>query len=128
MNESLIDNEMSAKERRLLEQERLILWATERLAEMMHEKDLSKADLARALGTSRAYVTNLLSGRTNLTLRTLADVSAVMGFRIELSHCPLRTGEYINVAALPYRSPTQPIKLEDRPAARGGANELELAA
>lgn len=126
MNDSLISHEMDAAERRQYEQERLILWATERLAEMMSEKALSKADLARALGTSRAYVTNLLSGRTNLTLRTLADVAAVMGFRIELSHCPLRSGEYINVSARPYR-PTV-MKLSNVAETGSGAAELELAA
>jgi transcriptional regulator with XRE-family HTH domain len=126
MTNSLLDGKMDADVRRQYEQERLILWTTEELARMMHEQDLSKADLARALGTSRAYVTNLLSGRTNLTLRTLADVAAVMDYRIEISHCPLRSGEYINVAARPYRSTT--MKLEEDSESVSGADALDLAA
>src|SRR3972149_10639402 len=44
---------------RLYEQERLVLAATEDLCELMVRQDVSKAELARRLGTSRANITQL---------------------------------------------------------------------
>jgi transcriptional regulator with XRE-family HTH domain len=109
MSEILTGPEMDATNRRLYEQDRLIIWATEHLSQIMDEQSLSKADLARLLGTSRAYVTNLLSGRTNLTLRTLADVAAVMDYRIEVKHEPLRQGDFINTPVREFRPAILPI-------------------
>jgi predicted nucleotidyltransferase/DNA-binding XRE family transcriptional regulator len=71
------------------EQERLVLEATDRISEAMEEAGISKADLARMLGTSRAHVSTLLSGERNMTLRTLADLAYVLGRRVEISLEPL---------------------------------------
>lgn len=54
--------------------ESLVLEATEVVSRLMHEQGLTKADLARRLGKSRAWVTQLLNGSANMTLRTLAEV------------------------------------------------------
>lgn len=99
MTDTTNEQGASGAERRIYEQERLVFSAMEQLAEMMADESLSKADLARLLGTSRAYVTNLLSGRGNPTLRTLADVAVAMGFRFEMRHEPLRMAEFIEVPA-----------------------------
>lgn len=128
MSKPYINPEMTAEERRFYEQEALIGMATERLSEMMHEKDLSKADLARLLGTSRAYVTNLLSGRTNLTLRTLADVAVAMGYRVEIKHEPLRTGEFITSPLLRGTHTTKVHRIEGVLSAPAPVRKLELAA
>ena len=48
--------------------------ASDLIARLMHEQKISKADLARRLGKSRAWVTQLLNGRANMTVRTLAEV------------------------------------------------------
>lgn len=76
--------------RRDYEQERLVRSATERIGDAMEEAGISRADLARMLGTSRANVTALLSGERNMTLRTLADLAAVLGQRVEIALEPLR--------------------------------------
>lgn len=76
--------------RRDYEQERLVRSATERISEAMEEAGISRADLARMMGTSRANVTTLLSGERNMTLRTLADLAAVLGQRVEITLEPLR--------------------------------------
>ena len=65
----------SPEARRRYEQERLVLWVSEALAQAMAESGLSKADLAERLGTSRAHITQVLSGSRNMTLRTVADLA-----------------------------------------------------
>ena len=71
----------SPESRRLYEEERLILWATEAVAEAMANQGLTRAELAEALGTSRPNVTQLLSGSRNMTLRTLAALAHACGAR-----------------------------------------------
>jgi len=95
-NREWIERQTATPEaRREYEQERLVLWTTERIAELMQQAGVSRADLARLLGTSRANVTGLMSGERNMTLRTLADLCFALGYRAELRLEPLREGEFI---------------------------------
>jgi transcriptional regulator with XRE-family HTH domain len=48
---------------------------TEDLCRLMKEKNLSRADLAKRIGTSRAYVTKLLGGNANFTLATMVKLA-----------------------------------------------------
>ena len=75
--------------RRLYEQERLVLWVSEALAQVMAESGLSKADLAERLGTSRAHITQVLNGSRNMTLRTVADLAWACNQRAEVQMEPL---------------------------------------
>lgn len=43
----------------------------EEVAKQLQRKAMTRAQLAKLLGTSRAYVTQLLNGKTNLTIETL---------------------------------------------------------
>jgi transcriptional regulator with XRE-family HTH domain len=63
---------------RLYQQERAIVEATELICEIMEEDGISKSQLAEQLGKSRSYVTQLLDGRTNMTIRTMSDVFCVL--------------------------------------------------
>ena len=45
---------------------------------------MTKADLAKALGQSKAHVTQLLNGGRNMTLRTLSDIAYTMGLRAQV--------------------------------------------
>ena len=78
----------SARNRRLLNQEDLILEVTEALSELMARDGVTKADLARRLGKSEGFVTQILAGGRNLTLRTIADVSDCLGYRIRIQTVP----------------------------------------
>jgi transcriptional regulator with XRE-family HTH domain len=75
--------------RRLYAIEGPVADAAEELAGLMKSQGMSRADLARRLGKSRAWVTHLLSGRANTTLRTLAEVMYALGARVSLSAHPL---------------------------------------
>jgi transcriptional regulator with XRE-family HTH domain len=70
--------------RKQLSVETLVAEASELIARLMAKENLSKADLARRLNRSRAWVTQLLSGRTNITIRTLAEVSFALGAEVKL--------------------------------------------
>lgn len=74
---------------RLVEEESLILEATERITEVMDAEGISKAELARRLDKSRAYVTQVLDGSRNMTLRTLSDLAFALGYRIRIEREPI---------------------------------------
>lgn len=77
----------SAKNRRLYREEKLILDATEQICEVMASKELTRADLAERLEKSRGFITQVLSGTRNMTLRTLADFADVLGGHFEVHYC-----------------------------------------
>lgn len=59
---------------RLYQQERAVLEATELICQLMGEQDVNRTQLAQRLGTSKGYITQLLDGRRNMTIRTISDV------------------------------------------------------
>lgn len=64
---------------------------TEDICRLMKEKNVSKAELARRLGTSRAYVTKLLGGDANFTLGTMVKVAMVLGGAVRVHVADQRT-------------------------------------
>lgn len=64
-----------------LAEEELILEATELLWKTMNEKNISQSRLAEMMNTSRAFVSQVLSGSRNMTLRTFARLSHVLGVK-----------------------------------------------
>jgi transcriptional regulator with XRE-family HTH domain len=74
--------------RRLLSVEALVVEASEVIARLMAEQNVSKADLARRLHKSRAWVTQLLSGKANMTVRTLAEVAYTLDAEVKLQAQP----------------------------------------
>ena len=74
--------------RRLLSVEALVAEASEAIAKLMAEQNVSKADLARRLNKSRAWVTQLLSGKANMTVRTLAEVVYTLDAEVKLHTQP----------------------------------------
>ncbi len=46
---------------------------------------MPKADLARERKKSRAWVTQLLSGKSSLTIQTLAEVTRTLGGKVEIT-------------------------------------------
>ncbi|HEV8242928.1 MAG TPA: helix-turn-helix transcriptional regulator [Candidatus Polarisedimenticolia bacterium] len=74
-----------AEYRRTYQDEKLILEVTESISEAMKQADVSRAELAEALGKSRAFVTQILTGSRNLTLRTWAGALTALGFEARVS-------------------------------------------
>lgn len=75
----------SPDNKRYYEQEKLVVDVTELLTNAMEARGVSRAQLAARLGKSKAFVTQLLRGRHNMTLRTLADLFLAIDCRVELS-------------------------------------------
>ena len=74
--------------RRLLSIEALVAEAAEVIARLMDEQNVNKADLARRLNKSRAWVTQLLGGKANMTVRTLAELAYALGAEVKLRAQP----------------------------------------
>jgi len=69
----------SPANRRLLKQEKLILGVTETLLKALIAKGLTKTELGKRLGHTKAYISQLFSGERNLTLRTISDLAEGIG-------------------------------------------------
>lgn len=95
--------------RRLLEQERLILDATEHIYRLLEEQGLTKADLAQKLGKTPSHVTKVLYGDRNMTLRTLADFLFALGYTARI------TVEPIGAVAKPFVSTNSFFVTHSRP-------------
>jgi transcriptional regulator with XRE-family HTH domain len=86
MATSVINDDMHDPEfRRLLAQEELILEVTEVLCGLLEEEKISKKELADRLGKTKGFVSQLLNGGRNLTLRTVADILHVLGYKVTLT-------------------------------------------
>ena len=66
--------------------EEAILDFTEKVCEVMEAKNISRAELAERMGVSRAFVTKILNGTTNFTLKTMVSISTALdlGFGIQM--------------------------------------------
>jgi len=74
----------SARARRLLREEQLIVEVAEKLVEMLVRENVSRTELGRRLGKSKGFISQILAGDKNLTLRTIADVCDALGYRPHL--------------------------------------------
>ncbi|MCK9375505.1 MAG: helix-turn-helix transcriptional regulator [Syntrophobacterales bacterium] len=70
---------------RLLAQEELIIEVTETLCELLEMEKISRKELAERLGKSKGFISQLLNGGRNLTLRTVADILHVLGYKVSLT-------------------------------------------
>jgi transcriptional regulator with XRE-family HTH domain len=76
--------ELLAEDPAGLRQEELILDATEALARAVRSSGLTQSELAARLGKTKGFVSQILGGGKNLTLRTLADVAGALGCKVEI--------------------------------------------
>ena len=70
---------------RLLKQEELILDITEYICEIMEKENVCRTELAKKMGKSKGFITQILNGGRNLTLRTLSDIMLALGYTIEIA-------------------------------------------
>lgn len=135
-NEAWIKRQTETLEaRRRYEEERLILWTTEAIWKAMDEQGLTRAEVAEKLGTSRANITQLLSGSRNMTLRSLASLAFACEMRAEIRLEELTASVFDSVddqtielgRSQPVRFWTEPQIAEEPPLFRPrcGADEKE---
>ncbi len=68
--------------------ERAVLEFTEGVVFQMERHGISRAELARRIGRSPAYVTKILRGTTNFTLETMTRVSQAVGCDLHIEINP----------------------------------------
>jgi transcriptional regulator with XRE-family HTH domain len=71
-----------------LRQEELIVEVTEALARALRTSGLTRSQLATRLGRTRGFISQVLGGGRNLTLRTLADLAGALGCRVRVNLLP----------------------------------------
>lgn len=78
----------SPEYRKLYAIEVLVTDAAELVARLMEDQGVTKAELARRLGKSRAWITQLLSGKANMTIRTFAELVYELDAKVDLDVRP----------------------------------------
>lgn len=75
----------------------LVLGLNEQVVSRMEAMGLRRSDIARRMGVSRAYITRILRGNPNLTLRSIAALSVALDTRPIVELQPCRTvDEFVN--------------------------------
>lgn len=59
--------------------DRAILSFTDELARVMEDQQVSRAELARRIGSSQAYVTKVLNSRANFTIASMVKLARAIG-------------------------------------------------
>ncbi len=67
---------------RIYEQERLLLWMQEALAQAVADSGMKRNAVARAAGVVKSCITTALNSGSNLTLRTAASIAFATGHRL----------------------------------------------
>ncbi len=65
------------------QQERTILAVTEMICEVMEQEQISRVELAHRLGRTKGFVSQILDGTANMTMRTLSDIMTELGRQFE---------------------------------------------
>jgi len=77
---------------------------TEELHKRAEAKGLSRADLARRLGVSPAYITKVFRGDVNFTVETMVRLARAVGGKLHLHLAPKEQ----KVSWVPWHSPARP--------------------
>lgn len=74
---------------RLYQQERAIEAVSSLICRTMDREGISRTGLAELLGVTPGWVTQLLDGERNKTIRSVSDVFTALGHKIEFSAEPI---------------------------------------
>ncbi len=75
---------------KLMAQGDLIMEVTETICELLEKEKVSRKELAERLGKTKGFVSQLLNGGRNLTLRTVADILHVLDYKVSLTPQKIR--------------------------------------
>jgi plasmid maintenance system antidote protein VapI len=73
-------------------EEAALVTAQATIQNAIEQAHLSRADLARSMGRPRSFVSRMLSGNHNLTIRTMARALAACGLEAHFSYGPIMWG------------------------------------
>lgn len=100
-----VKNELTSTQEGLLlwHQERSIFETTNLICELMDKLGVSRAELAKRLKCTKGYVTQLLDGSTNMTLRTVSDVFVALGREFHPAESSLEGATVMITTEMAYR-------------------------
>ena len=100
-----LENNMEVQ--KLYEEEGLVLEVTEAICELMQKQNIKRVKLAQKLGVDKSYITNLLDGSSNMTLKTISDVLFCLNSRAKIQIEPLITesGDFSDNLIYPEENP-----------------------
>lgn len=84
--------------------EEAILAFTEKVVAVMRERGMNRAELAQRLGVSKAFVTKLLNGNPNLTIKTMVAIAGALECTLCIDIPPVAK----QALALPHHAKQQP--------------------
>lgn len=64
--------------------EKAVLEFTCELYDLMVKKNITKAEMARTIGTSPAYITKVFSGNANFTVETMVRLTRALGGQVHI--------------------------------------------
>jgi len=76
---------ISSAELKMILRDDLVYNVTEDLLVEMERQDVNKVQLAKLLGKTRSYITQILSGKRNMTLGSLSDICFHLNIEPKLS-------------------------------------------
>jgi transcriptional regulator with XRE-family HTH domain len=68
--------------------DRAVLAYLGQLEEFMRDSELNRSDLAKRLGTSKAYLSKIFSGNSNFTVATMVRLARAVGAKVEIRLTP----------------------------------------
>lgn len=103
---TLYERELRDKEfARLFAQEELIEEAGEFITRAMDNERITKKELSQRIGVSRSYITQILSGSRNMTLRTFADLMFAMNEKILINSTLITDADNSDIVTWVVKSP-----------------------
>lgn len=102
------------------EAERLILRTTEMIIKTMDAQNVSRVELAKTIGKSKGHISQLLSGKRNMTLKTLAEIAFALNVRVNIDASSLdiyhdqRSGKALRQYSLKDRNRAIALSTVDR--------------
>ncbi len=102
-----------------------------RIVELMLEREVNQAELARRLDKSRPYVCKLLAGEENLTIETLCNIARVLGCEYDpaagFAETKQPTPDAYNKAASPIERKARSLRARNG-SSQGGARRPSVLA
>ncbi|MEO9168125.1 MAG: helix-turn-helix transcriptional regulator [Aestuariivirga sp.] len=71
--------------------------------EVFREKGITQSEMARQLGVDRSFVSRILKGVGNPTIRTIGEIAGVLGYRPQLVFHKVERMEGTNLAPINFR-------------------------
>jgi len=85
---------------------------TETVCQLMEEADMSRSELAQKLDVSPAYITKLLRGDANVTIKTMVRLARVFGREVQIALPAQAAGQgRVSATVLPNSAGTWPFRL-----------------